>query len=554
MAETDSLQQQLAMLAQMFAARLENDLPEIAASATRVQDSAPGEQQQAHLQLLRQQLHKLAGAAGTFGFAALGQQARELELQAAAWLSAGTIDLSALPAFTNALLKLQQAAQPQPTQQPLQQHIQPLTPSPEPASRDSEQRIAILEDDPEMGRSMELTLRNFGYDAHWYATADALESDIGQRSFDALITDVDLGITQPDGLEYSRSLLERFDLALLVISSKADFATQLRAVRAGAIGFLPKPINLPALENTLQRCFARQQGEPYRILIVDDDRELARHYSLVLGQSNMLVEVCNDPITGLEAMYRFNPEVVVLDVHMPGCSGPELAQIIRFQDEWLRIPIVYLSGETDLAKQMAALLRAGDDFVTKPISDSALVTTVFSRAQRARLLSNALSRDSLTGLLKHADIKEQIGVEVERSTRTGSHASIVMLDIDHFKQINDRYGHAAGDNVIRALANLLRQRLRRVDSLGRYGGEEFAAVLPDCTALQAQRIVEEIRQRFSELSFVANGQTYTVTLSSGIAQTDHKSLGAELLERADQALYCAKHAGRNKVLLYSNIV
>jgi diguanylate cyclase (GGDEF)-like protein len=210
-----------------------------------------------------------------------------------------------------------------------------------------------------------------------------------------------------------------------------------------------------------------------------------------------------------------------------------------------------LSGETDLAKQMGALLRAGDDFVTKPISDSALVTTVFSRAQRARLLSNALARDSLTGLLKHADIKEQIGIEVERSTRTGSHASIVMLDIDHFKQVNDRYGHAAGDNVIRALANLLRQRLRRVDSLGRYGGEEFAAVLPECTAAQAKRIIDEIRERFSELSFVANGVTFNVTLSSGIAQTDHKNLGDQLLERADQALYCAKHGGRNQVRIYS---
>lgn len=553
MAETDNLQQQLAMLAQLFAERLKNDLPEIAASAALIQEAAAGESRQAHLQLLRQQLHKLAGAAGTFGFAGLGQRARELELQSAAWLTAEVIDEAALPDFIQALLNLQQLAHTPPAE-PVQQGLQPLSNGPEAASGDNGQRIAILEDDAEMGRSIELTLRNFGYDAHWFATTSALESVIDERTFDVLITDVDLGMSEPDGLEYSRPLLERLNLSLLVISNKTDFTTQLRAVRAGAIGFLPKPINLPALENTLQRCFARQQGEPYRILIVDDDHELARHYSLVLGQSNMLVEVCNDPITGLEAMHRSNPEVVVLDVHMPGCSGPELAQIIRFQDEWLRVPIVYLSAETDLAKQMGALLRAGDDFVTKPISDSALVTTVFSRAQRARLLSNALARDSLTGLLKHADIKEQIAVEVERSTRNGSHASIVMLDIDHFKRVNDRYGHAAGDNVIRALANLLRQRLRRVDSLGRYGGEEFAAVLPDCTAVQAKRIIDEIRERFSELSFVANGATFNVTLSSGIAQTDHQSAGDVLLERADQALYCAKDAGRNRVLMYSAIV
>ena len=130
MAETDNLQQQLAMLAQMFAERLENDLPEIANSATLVQDTAPGEERQAHLQLLRQQLHKLAGAAGTFGFAGLGQRARELELQSAAWLTAEVIDEAALPDFIQALLNLQQLAHTPPAE-PVQQGLQPLSNGPE---------------------------------------------------------------------------------------------------------------------------------------------------------------------------------------------------------------------------------------------------------------------------------------------------------------------------------------------------------------------------------------------------------------------------------------
>ncbi|MDC6636318.1 diguanylate cyclase, partial [Leclercia adecarboxylata] len=163
--------------------------------------------------------------------------------------------------------------------------------------------------------------------------------------------------------------------------------------------------------------------------------------------------------------------VLLLDVNMPDCSGPELAQMIRLHDEWLRVTIIYLSAETDAHRQMAALLKAGDDFITKPISDNALVAAVYSHSQRARSLSTALARDSLTGLLKHADIKEQLALEVQRATRSGKPASVVMLDLDHFKGVNDTYGHAAGDNVIRALANLLRQRLRRIDSLGRYGGE-----------------------------------------------------------------------------------
>jgi diguanylate cyclase (GGDEF)-like protein len=306
-------------------------------------------------------------------------------------------------------------------------------------------------------------------------------------------------------------------------------------------------VDIPQLENRLERCFAQQYGEPYRVLIVDDDRELASRYSLVLRDANMLVEVLHDPADIFKHMRTFNPEVVLLDVNMPDCTGPELAQIIRLNDDWLRVPIIYLSAETDITRQMSALLKAGDDFVTKPISDNALVAAVFARAQRARLLSNALSRDSLTGLLKHADIKEQVAIELERALRSGNQASVVMLDIDHFKKVNDSYGHPAGDNVIRALANLLRQRLRRVDSLGRYGGEEFLAVLPECPPDQAQRIIDEIRQRFADLRFIVEGTEFAVTLSAGIACTDAESSASELLERADRALYAAKEAGRDRV-------
>lgn len=397
---------------------------------------------------------------------------------------------------------------------------------------------------------MRLTLNNFGYHAEHFSRIADLDAALQQQRPDALIVDVNLPDEQLTGLEYAASLQQRLDepLPLLVITTQSDFATHLEAVRVGALGFFTKPLDIPLLENRLERCFGQQQGEPYRVLIIDDDRELASRFSLVLRGANMLVEILHEPAEIFACMRRFNPEVVLLDVNMPDCTGPELAQIIRMNDDWLRVPIVYLSAETDISRQINALLKAGDDFITKPISDNALVAAVFSRAQRARLLSNALSRDSLTGLLKHADIKEQAAVELERAQRSGKPASVAMLDIDFFKKVNDSYGHAAGDNVIRALANLLRQRLRRIDSLGRYGGEEFLVVLPDCPAEQALRILDEIRQRFAELQFIAGDQHFSVTLSAGIASTENAPASAgDLLEEADRALYAAKHDGRNQV-------
>jgi diguanylate cyclase (GGDEF)-like protein len=539
-----ALQQHLQQLGQQFSERLSQELPQLAQLAGRLLEADDAERKRL-LQNLRHQLHRLAGSAGTFGFSQLGQQARELEQHAERWMERLLRQQQNLNEFVAALQAF--------GEQPISTGTTSETADnarKAPRQEDGSRTIYILEGETAVGENMRQTLNNFGYRAEHFNSIDGLDAALQQQLPDALIIDAKLPGAASDGLDYAHQLRDRLDepLPLLVLTDQQDdFTTQLHAVRAGAMGLFSKPVDIPQLESRLERCFAQQSGEPYRVLIADDDQDLASRYSLVLRDAGMLVEILSEPAQIFAHLRDFNPEVVLLDVNMPDCTGPELAQIIRCNDDWLRIPIIYLSAETDIGKQMNALIKAGDDFVTKPISDNALVATVFSRAQRARLLSNALARDSLTGLLKHADIKEQVVTELERALRSSARASVVMLDIDHFKQVNDEHGHAAGDNVIRALANLLRQRLRRIDSLGRYGGEEFLAVLPDCTPEQALLIVDEIRQRFAELRFIADGKEFSSTLSAGIAGTDVNSDAEQLRERADKALYAAKHGGRNQV-------
>jgi diguanylate cyclase (GGDEF)-like protein len=541
------LQQHLQQLGEQFALRLREELPQLADKAEQLQRAADPSEQLHHLGELRDQLHKLSGSAGTFGFTDLGRRARELEQQSRQWLSSLQLQQQGLQSFIQDLQQL--AESPQPASAPGPLADSKSLPGKLPRNENA-YRIYILEDESKVGETIRLTLNTFGYQARHFLTAAELEAAMADSLPDALIVDVNLGSDQQNGLDYAAALQQRLDapLPLLVITTQNDFPTLLAAARMGAMGFFSKPVDVAKLESRLQRCFAQQHGEPYRVLIVDDDHDLASRYSLVLRGADMLVEVVNDPRDLFQAMDRFNPEVLLLDVSMPGCSGPELAQMVRFNDDWLRVPIIYLSAETDIARQMNALIRAGDDFVTKPISDNSLIATVFSRAQRARLLSNALSRDSLTGLLKHADIKEQVAIEQERAQRSGKPVSVAMLDIDHFKQVNDNHGHAIGDNVIRALANLLRQRLRRIDSLGRYGGEEFMAVLPDCSGEQAVRILDEIRQQFSAIRFAGEHSEFSVSLSAGIACMPGQSAD-QLMEKADRALYLAKHSGRNQVRL-----
>jgi diguanylate cyclase (GGDEF)-like protein len=248
-------------------------------------------------------------------------------------------------------------------------------------------------------------------------------------------------------------------------------------------------------------------------------------------------------------MERFHPDLVLMDMYMPGCSGPELARVIRMQDAWLATPLVFLSAETDLDLQLTAASEGADDFLTKPIADAHRGAAVRPPTARPRQVAQLINADSLTGLLKHGRIKEELVYELARAARQNQALSLVMIDIDHFKRVNDRFGHPVGDEVLRALGHLLRQRARKSDRVGRYGGEEFMLVLTDCDLDNARRIAEDIRQRFSALGFTAKDETFKVTLSAGIASFPECGEAGELLARADAALYAAKQHGRNRVEL-----
>jgi diguanylate cyclase (GGDEF)-like protein len=163
-----------------------------------------------------------------------------------------------------------------------------------------------------------------------------------------------------------------------------------------------------------------------------------------------------------------------------------------------------------------------------------------------------MERDSLTGLLNHSNLKEQLNREVMRSKRTGSEICFAMIDVDHFKKVNDTYGHLTGDRVLRGLARLLQERLRATDIIGRYGGEEFAVILLNTDLENAEQIVNEIRDKFSKLTQRVNGSEFHVTFSCGIASFPDYDTTDSLNEAADNALYEAKEKGRNRTILARN--
>ena len=337
---------------------------------------------------------------------------------------------------------------------------------------------------------------------------------------------------------------------LIFISAADDFNSRLQAASLGAEGFFIKPLDVPRLITRIEQVLSRLHAPAERVLIVDDDELLARYYRQVMLRAGMQVDILRNPSNIVEYLEQKHPDIVLMDLHMPAIDGQSLAAVIRQYDHFVGLPIVFLSAEQDQHRQRQALSQGADDFLTKPVSDEHLVSVVKSKVVRSRQLLELMTNDSLTGLLKHGAIKDAVKRECSLARRKADNLCVAMLDIDHFKRVNDQFGHAAGDEVIASVATLLRQRLRASDILGRYGGEEFAVVMPGCDAASATRVLDDFRERFQALQFLANGDRFSVTMSIGLAafSPDAGSKTDNLLVLADRALYEAKSTGRNRLV------
>jgi diguanylate cyclase (GGDEF)-like protein len=411
--------------------------------------------------------------------------------------------------------------------------------------------IYLVDDDAVQARVLASQIGYFGYGVRIFHTLADLKDVVRKTTPDALLMD----ITFPEGkmagtdviTEMRRTYLA--DTPVMFISINDEPLCRLQAVRAGGQAYFTKPVDVAGLIDALDRQFFQGVHEPYRVLIVDDSYVQANVNAMYLKQAGMHPVIVTDPLQVLNVMKDCNPELILMDVYMPDCSGMELARMIRQIEAYLCIPIVYLSSETDRDLQLQAVGHGGDDFLVKPIKPAHLVASVSSRIERYRGLSTLMLRDGLTGLFNHTTTKERLIQEVARAERQNAHVSFAIIDMDRFKRVNDTYGHPAGDRVLKSLAHLLVRRLRGSDIVGRYGGEEFAVILPNTTATQAVSLMDELRASFEKIRHRASGVEFSATFSCGVASFPPCQTPAALAEAADRALYAAKENERNRVCL-----
>lgn len=401
-----------------------------------------------------------------------------------------------------------------------------------------------------MGAGLGAQMRQYGYRLRGFDTLEALIQAVSRRPPEALLVDMEAAavLGSLDRLVGElRDHLQR-GVPVLVASRHDAAAERLRVVRAGADGFLVKPLDCHDLVDRLDQAARRADAESTAVAIVQRDATEAGCLAETLQRAGMRASVVAEPLQLPEVLDHNSTDLIVLDMDLPGCTGLELAQVVRQYPQHAGVPIVFLADATVPDRRLDALALGADDFLVRPMEPGHLVRALAIRAARARGLRELMLTDNLTGLLNHSRIKEQLRVEVARAGRDHRPLAFAMLDLDGFKGVNDTHGHAVGDRVIKTLARVLQGGLRRSDFIGRYGGEEFAVILPGATAGEARQRLDRLRESFGAIEHGGRCGAFTVSFSGGVAQLRAGQASEELTVAADRALYAAKRAGRNRLV------
>jgi len=304
-----------------------------------------------------------------------------------------------------------------------------------------------------------------------------------------------------------------------------------------------------------------------KVMIVDDEPinvKVAKKYLELAGYQHVIG--ITDSRTVMRRISEEPPDVVILDIMMPEVSGLQILEQIRADGQWAYLPVIVVTASDNEETKRHALELGATDFLGKPVNSTELVPRVrnallvkanhdylkhYAREleRQTRQLESQIAQartDPLTGLANRRALDEELQRRLSECQRTGSPLSVMLLDVDHFKNFNDAHGHRAGDEALRVLATALRKAMRQMDVVTRYGGEEFLVILPSTAIGHATLVAERTRQDISQTVFRYDGRDFSLTVSIGVAQLTSNEHVTRMLERVDQAMYASKAAGRNK--------
>jgi diguanylate cyclase (GGDEF)-like protein len=450
--------------------------------------------------------------------------------------------------------------------------------------------VLVIEDDPRGARMLAAHLQSAGYRATVAHSAAAAQSALERALPDLILCDVCL--PGMDGIQFTRFVRgesRTASLPIALITSSDDSKILARGLEAGADDFLSKPVNSLELRTRVRSLlrskiladelrargqsassFAGDQqpaalhdhpsrdGKPLAVIIEDSaqDRRLLEAY---LTEFGFQIRPAVSAATGLELVRETLPDLVVLDLLLPDRNGYDFIAALKSDPRCSCVPILVVSAMCEISDRVKALEVGADDFIVKGFErlefearSRRLLRLKRSLDQLNSRCDQALRRavtDSLTGLYTRGFMLETLENQLQFAKRYGHPYAAIFADIDHFKMVNDRYGHAAGDTVLCAVAGALRGLMRQADTLVRYGGEEFVALLPNTNGDDAMALAERMRATVAALQVPIEGAgSIQVTISLGVSSyPSDANDGQTLVERGDAAMYLAKQSGRNRI-------
>lgn len=471
-------------------------------------------------------------------------------------------------------------------------------------------RLLVVEDDPRSARLFQANLRAAGYRVSLAASAAEASDEAAAHIPDLILCDICL--PDHDGIwltEYFRQQPELAGVPIVLVTSLDDRKVLARGLEAGADDFLTKPVNTIELRSRVRSLlrnkilsdelqareqaalpFAHLPAEPQAaaarssgtgpaeqdesrgrfsdcsILLVDDSEQERRLLEAYLNVFDCRIQTAADAASGLAMLKQAPPDLLVLDLMLPDASGFTVIEQMKAIPELAQIPVLVVSGMSQVQDRVRALELGADDFIVKNFDRLEFEARVRRLLRLKESIDQLNSRcnealqqavtDSLTGLFTHGFLQETLNRQVLCAGRHGWPLSLVFIDIDRFKQVNDQYGHATGDEVLRKLADKLRQCVRRSDIVVRYGGEEIVVLLPHTNRAGAQKVAEQLRRSVEQMPIESArlaDRPLMVTISLGVASfPEDAEDGSTLLARADEAMYRAKRGGRNQVVPYQS--
>ncbi len=308
--------------------------------------------------------------------------------------------------------------------------------------------------------------------------------------------------------------------------------------------------------------FYRKQSS---ILIVDDNTQNLQILANILQAENYKVAMVKDGKKALEFMDKIRPDLILLDIMMPGLDGFHVCQRFKQNEDNRDTPVIFISALNATEEKIKAFEAGGVDYITKPFHRDEVIARIRTHLElkhsredlkeayealheKNRELEIAAKTDMLTRISNRRDILEKIKYEKNRSDRSKKGFSLILTDIDDFKLINDKFGHDCGDIVLVNVAQFIRSRIRKQDMVGRWGGEEFLILLPETDGNGGKSLAGVIKKSLQEMGVEYEKQWIRVTLTFGIAEYYPDSDINECIKRADQALYLGKDKGKNIII------